>query len=71
MGGSKGGQYTPPAVDNSAAVRAAEEARLAEEKKRKMESAEAERKKNVEASGRKATILAGENGSNPRGLLGN
>ena len=38
--------------------------------KEKMKLAEEERKKNVEASGRKATILAGENEENKTTLLG-
>lgn len=40
---------------------AAEEARKAEEKKKALDEAENQRRANIAASGRKSTILAGEN----------
>lgn len=65
-----GSQYTPPPVDNTAAMKADEEARLAEQKKMQLEKLETERQANVRKSGRKATILAGESQDNSS-LLGN
>ena len=67
-GGGKGPGYSPPPVDNSPAIKAAEEAARQEERKRQAEAAEADRKRHLAASGRQATILAGENPQNT--LLG-
>jgi hypothetical protein len=68
FGGGKSPSYSAPAIDNSAQIKAAEEAARAEEKKRQAEAAEAERKRHIAASGRQSTILAGEN--TPKTLLG-
>jgi len=67
-GGGKKPGYTPPMVDNSAQLKAAEEAARAEERKRQAQAAEDERQRHIKASGRQSTILAGEN--TPKTLLG-
>lgn len=67
MGGMFSKPKTPK-VDNTSALRAAEEqkrksqeeAAAAEAKKAALEEATRQRRKNVDASGRAATVLAGE-----------
>lgn len=72
-----GGMFSKPSVDKSALRaaeeerrRAAEEAAAAETKKKALEEAEKKRKAHVASSGREASILAGENQSNGKNLLG-
>lgn len=76
MGGIKN-IFSSPKVDNSAKKiaeenqrKAEEAARAAEEKKKAVEEAEKKRKDNVTASGRKSTILAGENETAGNSYLG-
>lgn len=67
-----GGMFSKPKIKtDKSALRAAEEqkkksqeeARLADAKKQATEEANTQRKKNVTASGRAATVLAGDNAS--------
>jgi len=76
MGGIKN-IFSSPKTDNSAKRiaeenqrKAEEEARKAEEKKKAIEEADKKRKDHVAASGRKSTILAGENENAGNSYLG-
>jgi hypothetical protein len=69
-GGGKSPSYTPPVVDNSAQIKAAEEAAKAEAEEKRLKEEEEQRKKNVAEQGRKSTILAGDGENGPGTLLG-
>lgn len=73
MGGG-GGKAKQQTVDTSAQDRMAEQARLeaqiAQAKEDRLAQQTAEREANVKKSGRKATILAGEESSGTTSLLG-